>query len=632
MSRAAIGKREAFLWAGLLAVALAVAAATLEQPRPLLLNLGAGDAPYARGFRADWERDGLQGSGETMFHWTQDGARLEFPVGVRGGRLEARLRIARFAATAAEITLLAGGKPVDHWIQQPRGWQVRSVDLGAYRGALVFQFRSESQDGLGVALDWVEVRGARALAPRPPLLRALALLLLGVPLLLAVPFGPRGALASATGLLVAAALAFRLDRLGGLLALAASAGPALIATALFVLVALGLRWAWKDAPLERAALAVPAAALLVAIVALSHPFYYYPDVDTHARFTNAVRADPFLAWDATEYQMRTGAWTRTLGGTKVRFPYSPAFHVIAIPLVGPLGDVAAVKTLAVLALSLTLLLVHVLARALGLPRAAAILAQAFAALLPVSASRLTLALFPTLFGQALELLLVVHLVRRFPALSGARDAAAACAFLLLAQAGYTGSIFNVAAFVLLFAAGELLAGDQRAALRLAGAWAVAALVVATVQYGRFLPVLLRDVLPSLREAGSVDHGPGSGWRDGLRRLEQFYDVLPLALLPLGLWALRGAPRHARRLVAALLLAGVALLALRYALPGLFRDAKEIELLATPVALVAAAGLAWLYVRGRLARLAAILATLAWLNWGALAAKTAYSARFLALGR
>jgi hypothetical protein len=553
-------------------------------------------------------------------------------VDVRSGALTARFRIARFAEGPAEVTLWAGGRVVDHWTQKPRGWEIRSLDLGPYRGLLAFQFRSESKDGLGVALDWVEVAGARGLLPRPPVLRRLALLLLGVPLLLVPAVGPRGAAASALGLLAGAAITVSFDRLGGLMALAQAALPALVSVALFVLAALGLRRAWPDAGLGRAALGVPLAALLLSSLALAHPAFYYPDVDTHARFTKAVRADPYLAWDPTEYQMKTGAWTRSLGGRPIRFPYSPFFHVLAIPLVGVVGDVAAVKSVAAISLALTLLLLHALARALGLSLGEAVTAQAILAVLPVTSSRLTLALFPTLLGQAIDLLLVVHLIRRWPHLTGARDAAAAFFFLLLAQAAYTGSLFNVAALVLIFGGIELIAGDRLAALRLLGAYALAAAVVAALQYGRFVPVLVHDVLPRLKEAGAVDSAAGAGWRAALGRLDLFYDTLPLALVALGFAARRPTPRHARRLLAALLIAGGLLLGLRYAAPALFRDAKEIELLAAPVAVLAASGLGLLTRRGRAGRLAAGFATLFLLRWGALAAQTAYAARFLAVGR
>jgi hypothetical protein len=68
-------------------------------------------------------------------------------------------------------------------------------------------------------------------------------------------------------------------------------------------------------------------------------------------------------------------------------------------------------------------------------------------------------------------------------------------------------------------------------------------------------------------------------RRGAAPLGLFYDVVyPLLLVP-GLVAIRGAAPPARRVVGAALLAGAALLVLRYAAPVVFRDAKEVELLA-----------------------------------------------------
>jgi hypothetical protein len=284
-------------------------------------------------------------------------------------------------------------------------------------------------------------------------------------------------------------------------------------------------------------------------------------------------------------------------------------------------------------LGLTLLLVHGFARRLGLGSAAAILAQALAALLPVTSSRLALALFPTLLGQALELLLFVHLLRRYPHLEGARDAAAACAFLFAAQAAYTGSVLNVSFVVAIFAAWELAAGDRRKARRLLGAWSMAAAAVVLLQYARFLPTLWRDVLPHLGEgAGPAGDESGGLLRRMLVRAALFYDVVyPLLLVP-GLVWLRRAPRSARRLLVAALLAGALLLVLRYALPVLFRDAKEVELLAAPVAVTAAAGLVWLAERGPRGRVASAAAAGIALVWGAQRAVAVYLERFLAVGR
>jgi hypothetical protein len=178
-----------------------------------------------------------------------------------------------------------------------------------------------------------------------------------------------------------------------------------------------------------------------------------------------------------------------------------------------------------------------------------------------------------------------------------------------------------------------VAGDRRKARRLLGAWSMAAAAVVLLQYARFLPVLWRDVLPHLGEgAGPAGDEGGGLLRRMLVRAALFYDVVyPLLLAP-GLVRLRRAPSPARRLLVSTLLAGAVLLVLRYALPVLFRDAKEVELLAAPVAVTAAAGLAWLAQRSSSGRLAAAAAAGIALVWGAQRAVAVYLDRFLAAGR
>src|SRR4029450_8929942 len=44
-----------------------------------------------------------------------------------------------------------------------------------------------------------------------------------------------------------------------------------------------------------------AAVVVTALVALAHPFYYYPDVDTHARSLAEARADPGLPVEPGDY-------------------------------------------------------------------------------------------------------------------------------------------------------------------------------------------------------------------------------------------------------------------------------------------------------------------------------------------
>lgn len=610
---------------------LAALAVALERPAPLFVNLGPGDEPFARGFRGGWERDGVTRSGLTAFRWTEDGARLEFPVVVLGGALEARLRMARFAEREVEMALLLGGRVVQRWTQPPRGFGERRFALGELRGPLMLRFRSEGEDALGVALDWAEVHGARGLRPRQSLLPGLLAALLGAPLLLAAFAGAHAGLFLAVFAAWAGAAAIWTDRLGGLVALASSGLPALLALASLGLLKAVLRRAWPEHLDSRAALVGPAAAVFVACLGLFQPFFHYPDVDTHARFLAAIRADPWVALDPREFQARTGAWTRTIGGERVAFPYAPFFHLAAWPLAPALGEAGAVKGAAALSLGLTLVLAYAVARALAAPPAWAMLAQLLLALLPVTVSRLSLALFPALFGQALEALLAVHLLRRFGHLDGARDAAAAASFLLLAQAAYTGSIINVCALVLAFAALQALLGEHRRALRLLGAYAAAAAAVALLLYARFLPVLLAQVLPNALRAPAGDAGvePSLG---GFLRLGAFYDTLPPLLAGLGLAGATGAAPHARRCVLAWLLAGSALLFLRGALPTLLRDAKDVELLAVPVAACAALGLRRLWRSGEAGRVAAAGALAVLLAWSLPRCAASYAARFVAVGR
>src|SRR6185503_7664870 len=132
----------ALAWVG----ALLAAVLALERPAPLFVNLGAGDGAFARGFRGGWERDGLRGSGETMFRWTLDGSRLEVPVRVISGTLAARARVARFAPGSADVVVLVEGREAERWTQPSQGWRVRDVPLGETRGPLTITFRSKSED------------------------------------------------------------------------------------------------------------------------------------------------------------------------------------------------------------------------------------------------------------------------------------------------------------------------------------------------------------------------------------------------------------------------------------------------------------------------------------------------------
>ena len=615
--------------AALWAAGLLACAALLERPSPLFVNLGAGDEPFAAGFRDRWEREGRRGNPQTMFRWTEDGARLRLPVGVEGPAPRIRLRMARFSPEPAEIVLLNAGREVERWRQDSRGMHVRELALGPAR-AVDLQFRSESADGspVGLALDWMEVLDAGGLRPPWGLALRAAATLVALPLLAAAVVGTLDA-ALVLGALFAwaAALGLAVDRLGALLALDAALVPALVAAgAVAAALALGRR-AWPDA-VDRAAAVVPLAATTLWLGLVLHPFYYYPDVDRHRVLLHALQGNPTLLVDPTQ------PWpqqvTREIGGRKVAIPYAFVFHALAWPLAAPLGEAPALKTAGVAALGITLLLVFPLARALGLGPAAAVAAQVLAAVIPVSTSRVALALHPTLLGQAALALLLVHLARRLAHLDGARDAAAATAFLLLAQVVYTGSLIGAGALAVALAVAELAAGEWRRALRVLGAWGVATAIV-LAQYAGFFPVLWTDVLPHVGSAAPAADGEGPVAARGLVRLGIFFDGIFPLLAAAGL-AVSRERVHARRVILSALAAGVALAFARFAVPSLLADAKEVELMVPPLAVASAAALAWGWTRGRGARAAAIAAGLLALAWGLWQSALHYAARFTAAGR
>jgi hypothetical protein len=604
---------------------LLLAGALFERPAPLFVNLGAGDSPFARGFRGSWERDGLTQSGDTQFRWTLDGARLEFPVEVASGHLEARVRLARFAPKPAEMTILAQKKEVDRFVQPSRGWSVRVLDLGDLRGPLTLQFRSRAEgDEMGVALDWVEVNGAGFLLPQRGLYPRLALFFFGLPLLAGVlARSLRIGLGVGCGASLLAGGAVTLDRLGGLVAVASAALPGV----LLLLILAGVFSLVKRVFPETAppSLGIPAAYAGLVLLALFHPFYYYPDVDTHAHFMAAIRAEPSLAWDPSPYQLKEGTWTRQIGGAKVAFPYSPVFHLTGLPLSLVLSDTAAVKLLGISAFGTTLLLVFTLARLLGAPQGGALLAQLLAALLPVGASRLTLALYPALLGQAAELFVALYLVRwserRFGALF---------IVLCLSQLPYVGSLVNVGVFVGVLVLLEFLQGLRPGKLLIAALLAGA--VVFSIFDRHFLTALFKDVLPHLGEVAGKQGllNPTSGGI--LERLFYFFDAVAPILALLGAVTLLRSKVPGRSVGLGLLLAGAILFALKTLVPALFQDVKDAEFALPILSVLAASGLTTLFRSGRVGRAAALLALVEIAVFGLLGSLHAYTARFFAVGR
>jgi hypothetical protein len=142
-----------------------------------------------------------------------------------------------------------------------------------------------------------------------------------------------------------------------------------------------------------------------------------------------------------------------------------------------------------------------------------------------------------------------------------------------------------------------------------------------------VPTLFRDVLPFARSGASdaAESFSASG------RMAQFYGALLPLLAAAGLAVTSGAPQHPRRIIGAALSAGVLLMVLRSSLPTLFRDAKDVELLALPVTVLAAAALRRLWTGGEAGRIAAVGALAAVLVFVIPRDASLYVARFLAAG-
>jgi hypothetical protein len=615
--------------------ALALGAYALGHPPPLVIDLGAGDEAVASGFAEGWAHYELRG--KTTFRWTGDAASLALPVDAEGRELVVEMRLARFADQATPIALTSGEHAIASWLQHPVGWRVRRFPAGAWSGPVSLQFSSPPSDGQpsGMAIDWCALRGIERVSPQRGLWLSLLTLLVLAPLVVGLALRRSWPIAYGGPVLLAGLALWALSDTVAAATTALLAGPRVLVAcviALPVLLWIGRRSGEAEGRGQRAFVCVPALVLLLALCALSNPRYHYPDVDTHARFLAGMREQPHWALDPREYQQRTRAWTRLIGERFVGFPYSTAFHVLAWPLAPALGEVGAVKTLGVMGVAISLVLVYRLGRAARATPATAVLAQALFAMMPVVPSRLTLALLPSLLGQAMELWLLLALATRFSDLTRWRDRLAVLLLVFAVQLTYTGSLYNVAFVVMLLFAVGLATQRARAALWLLAVYGLAAVGVALLQYRHFMPMLVSDLLPHLGAASATVATPPDAItplsvlaRAG-ERLWIFFGPFGLALAALGWTTLAKAAPPVRRVLFVALGAGLLLALLRPALPVLFSDAKEVELLAGPVSIAASLGIAWMWSQRRAVRIAAILLAAALVAWSVLHAIELYASR------
>ena len=503
-------------------------------------------------------------------------------------------------------------------------FQIPEVSCGSNVSVLL-EASVQNERPLGVAVDWVEIRGpAGFLASSETTLRGALLLGLtglaflasgaGIPLAITV----NGALALLLGSAFAASpvAAERMLR-GGLVAFTLTLIlGAMIAKAVGVL-ALPARY--------RTALVAITLLTLLSRGAFLHPQAFYPDYRVHAvvqQTLNRAGLSAFLD-RLFEVQYERSLGLQQIDGNWYPFPYPPGAYVLTggVGRLFGLDPLDAAMVTAVTFASLIPLLTLALGLWLGLGPVTGLLGALFASLQPLLVRRMALGYFPGIAGQFFDAgaaMILLGALRR----SGRPVVATAwlTGVLVVAFLVYTQSIANfglLIAGLLLIELTRRSEGGRAAALRVAMAGAVALIVSAGAFYWRYLPVIenvrahqpqpesrVLDRLQQLREKPPVDteipeaddlNDPYAGsFLNPLRglarlgsRLWRFDGPFVLLLATGGLLLLRQSDRGTQNLILAW--SGVAIwisvLAAGLPSPNGFQHLKDLEFV-TPLASLA----------------------------------------------
>lgn len=585
----AASAQDALLVALLAAAPLFAALAGAPGPLRLTLNLGPGDGPYVAGFTPLHQVDDKVGT-----HWTTYDAGIALPLEVPGGPVEMSYRFARVFGETAVVEVSFRGEVVDRFSCRGGVFQERHVGVEvAEPGPIRVAFRADSHErkNLGLKLDWVRFEapegawvflwgGARW---RAALLVALLALLLrhagwGRPgaALLAAPW----AAAATYGLLQDPWLTHRL--LTGLpetLAVAGGAG---------VLLGRSLERRGRVSSTDlRLVGALGMTAFLLRAVITNHPDFYYPDLMTHARLVEAVRAAglDFFRAPAT-YLGQQGAWTKPAYGSASGLPYAVGFHLLFVPF--PLDYDAlltAMKLVGAVISTLPLVLLWAMARRLG----ASTLGAALMLVIPTYTSRLTFALLPALTGHAMDMALLLWLSGHADRLGERRILLGGAVLLAVCQLSYVSSVTNLCLFLGVFA----LLGPwdapgrwRRHALLVLG-MGLAGSALAVLAYYRDFLGGVASIVPRMvgHASTAASRYPVESWLALTydRTLDFFDHVYPVLTL-CGL-ALLSRRRNGRGLLGAWLVTYLVLLLLRAKVPDVFRYGHE-TLFATPLVCLA----------------------------------------------
>lgn len=609
---------------GLLAAALALpvllaAMRGVPGPSQAALVFGPGDAPYLAGFTPSHEIEN-----EIASHWSRHQAAVRLPLAV-SAPATLRFRYARVLREPGDVAVSlsgtplesfpvrGGGLPFERQVALPDG-PARALDVGLSVAA------GDTRD-YGLKMYWLAVEtgaGGRLALAGAARFRAALLVVLFFLALRLFGWGRAGAAALALPLVAAAVAGLLRD-------------PWLVhrlliglpeAFALVILAGLAARRLWGarlSVSDTRWLSALACAAFLLRAGALNHPAFHYPDLTTHERLSAAIHEAGlgFLRHPARVIGGQ-GAWSKpTFAGTVV-MPYAAAFHLpFAIPELSADARIQAFKLFAAFLSVVPLVAVAAAARRFGGSRFGPILA----AVIPMYASRLSLALFPALLGHALDALLFAWLLWHADRLREPRVFAAGALLIAAAQVAYVSSITHTALVVVWLAV--FLAPRVDALRVLAMGLAGAALAVA-LYYRDFLG----SALALAAGGGAPSQYPIESFGAvAVSRTWTFFGAMYPLLGLVGSAALwrRG---RATLVAAAWLATYVVLLWLRAKAPDLFRYAHE-PLFLTPLVCVAAGeGLGRLWSGRPLFRVAAA-AALAWLaatglhdQWLALAAQLA----------
>ena len=620
-------------WA-LLALALGIAAfATFSgSTRRLVLNLGPGDTPFVRGFEAGSDVENKVG-----WHWTTYDATVELPFETTGSEVNATLRFARVFGEEAVVAVSIAGAATETF--RARGGEIRTTTLRAasVRGPLVVSIRTDSHErrNMGLRMDTLtldapvgapfKLRAGPAM--RPPLVVALlfaGLLVLG-----------SSALAAGASSLVAA-IAFAV--LAGLDLFGAWRGthlaPEMLVFATLALLA-GRTWLHRRVPMDEGTATTLASAALVTMLfrlaLVSHPDFYYPDLLTHTRVVEAIRAEgPSFFLHPADALNAQKAWTKPVLGSVASLPYAVMFHapfaVLAASFDLSTDQIeTALKAGSALFSVIPILLAGALAVRLSMPPLAALML----CVIPTYASRLSYALLPALFGHMLDLaaLLTIATVLSRGDARSARPVLQAMSALLVGHLAYTSSVVNEGVFMGVLVVLCLLSdrADRASGMGLMAAEAGAALAAFLLYYRHFVG----DVF-SLGERVLGLSGTGAGPAVSVYRVESFWAVLVertntffgwpyLGLALLGLW-LSGSAVRESKVVRAWGAAYLVLILLRARIPDVFRYGHETLFLTPLIALLVGAALLLSFRRGGAWRvfgvtsgLALLLASL-WTQW------------------